>query len=93
MTYEIQCEQDLGIQGCDFVARGDVAGDVVDQVVTHVRRAHNVKMPDADEIMRGEPSANPLAPGMDKGASTVVRRLREALNLEPDGSPTPDSRL
>jgi predicted small metal-binding protein len=86
MTHEIRCEQDLGIQGCDFAARGEAAGDVVEQVVTHLRREHKVQMPDADPILAGEATGSPLTREMDKGASAVVRRPREALHLERRGS-------
>ena len=85
MPHQVRCDEDLGIQGCDFVASGEAAGDVVDQVVTHIRREHHVKMPAADAILTGAASSDPLTPGMDKAANTVIRRLRETLNLRSYG--------
>jgi predicted small metal-binding protein len=88
MIHEIQCEKDLGVQGCEFVARGETAGDVVDQVVSHLRHEHKIKMPGADAILSGQAGRNPIEPEMDKGASTVVRRLQESLKVGPEGGGT-----
>jgi len=98
MAIELNC-RDLGIHNCDWVARGETPGDVVEQVVDHVRKKHDIDLPDADTIMEGDffeetigGAPDPFGGTPDAGAATIVRRLREALNLEeldntPDAGP------
>lgn len=52
MSYEIRMS-DLGIAGDDAVFSGTTPGDVVEQVVGHLRSEHDVDMPDADDILAG----------------------------------------
>lgn len=42
---------ELGVKDCDFTARGETAGDVVRDLVDHLRDEHDVGMPDADVIL------------------------------------------
>jgi predicted small metal-binding protein len=75
---------ELGIKGCDFVATGETAGDVVKAVVDHLRAEHDIDMPDADVILAGELSEEPLEMA-DPAAKVIVERLAEALDIVPVG--------
>lgn len=87
MAKEIKCS-DLGVVGCDFVARGEAAGDVVKQVVEHLGSEHDMDMPDADAILKGEVSDDPQL-RHKKDVLLVVERLREALDIVPLEEPEP----
>lgn len=89
MTRELACT-DLGIRDCDWVARGETAGDVVEEAVQHLRTKHNIKLPDAETIMEGDFFEDPIGGTPDPAAATIVRRLQEALNLQETDS-TPDA--
>ena len=73
---------DLGIEDCDFVATGESAGDVVDEVVEHLRAEHDLDLPDADVILAGKLSRDPLEI-VDPAVALVVERLTEALDIVP----------
>jgi predicted small metal-binding protein len=62
MAKEISCDE-LGIVGCDFIARGETAGDVVEQVVQHLHSEHDIDLPDADAILEGRVGDNPNVVG------------------------------
>jgi len=79
MKFKITSKE-LGIQDCDFVATGDTAGDVVEQVVNHLRDEHDIDMPDAEVILQGEVVENPLSES-DPAVELVVERLTSALNI------------
>lgn len=80
---------DLGIEDCDFVATGESAGDVVEEVVEHLRAEHDLDLPDADVILAGKLSRDPLEI-VDPAVALVVERLTEALNIVPgEGAETP----
>ena len=81
MTFKITGEE-LGIHDCDFHASGETAGDVVRQVVDHLRDEHNVGMPDAEVILEGRTTEQPLAEA-DPGVVLVAERLISALNIVP----------
>jgi len=87
MTIEISCS-DLGIHDCDWVAAGETAGDVVEQVVQHVRKQHKINVPDAETFMEGDFFEDPIGGTPDPGSATIVRRLREELNLQETGTGT-----
>jgi predicted small metal-binding protein len=88
MSKEIKCS-DLGIEDCDFAAQGETAGEVVKEVVEHLRAEHDVDMPDADAILAGEVSQDSRGL-VDPDARLVVERLTEALNIVPaEGAETP----
>jgi predicted small metal-binding protein len=81
VTKRIQCIE-LGIKDCDFVASGETAGDVVREVVEHLRAEHDLDMPDADLIMAGEVKEDPFGI-VDPGVTLVVERLTKALDIVP----------
>ncbi len=90
MSKKIKCKE-LGFQGCDFIAEGMTSGDVVKEIVEHLKNEHDINMPDADVILKGRMSDNPFTP-VDKATELVIERLTEKLNINmPDGSepPTP----
>jgi predicted small metal-binding protein len=88
MSKEIK-GSDLGIEDCDFAARGETAGDVVEEVVEHLRAEHGIDMPDADVILAGGVSDDPLKM-VDPAVKVVVERLTDALNIVPaEGPETP----
>jgi predicted small metal-binding protein len=77
MAMRVSCEEDLRIEGCDLVVEGEVAGDVAEEVVTHLREEHDMDVPDAETIVAGDVDEEAL----DKEVRTLTRRLREALAL------------
>ena len=85
MTKRIECSE-LGIEDCDFAASGETAGDVVREVVAHLRAEHSMDMPDADVILDGEVKEDPLEL-VDPAVELVVARLTEALNIVPVEEP------
>jgi predicted small metal-binding protein len=85
VTKSIECIE-LGIKDCDFVAGGETAGDVVRDVVEHLRAEHDLDMPDADTILAGELKEDPLEL-VDPSVRLVVERLTEALNIVPVEEP------
>jgi predicted small metal-binding protein len=78
---KIKCSE-LGVKDCDFVAKGETAGDVVKQVVDHLRAEHDIDMPDADTIMDGELKEEPLEM-VDPDVKVVAERLTAALDIVP----------
>lgn len=86
MTKQITASE-LGIQDCDFTARGETASDVVGQVVEHLRAEHGIDMPDAEIIMSGDLSKSILPP-IDPGVQMIVDRMKETLNIVPPASAT-----
>lgn len=85
MTRKIECRE-LGIKDCDFVAKGETAGDIVREVVEHLRAEHDIDMPDADVILAGEVDQDPFKM-VDRATALVVQRLVEALNIAPSEGP------
>jgi predicted small metal-binding protein len=81
----ISCSE-LGISDCDYTASGEAAGDLVKEVVEHLRKEHDLDMPDADVIMAGEVKEDPLDL-VDPAVVLVVERLIEALNIVPPMGP------
>lgn len=90
MSKKIKCKE-LGFQGCDFIAEGETSGDVVKEIVEHLKKEHDINMPDAEVILKGKMSDN-LFDRADKATQLVIERLTEKLNIDtPDESepPTP----
>jgi predicted small metal-binding protein len=88
MTMRVRCEEDLGIEGCDAVVRGETAGEVLREIVPHLRAEHGLELPDADEILEGQMSQDELFEGpADQAVKVTVRRLRDTLNIEPLETP------
>lgn len=85
---KVGCSE-LGIQDCDFVAKGETAGDVVKEAVEHLRAEHDIDMPDADVILAGKVSQDPLEM-VDPAVALIAQRLTEALNIVPaEGAEAP----
>ena len=78
----IHCSE-LGIANCDWVASGETPGDVIDEVVAHVRDLHGIDMPDTETILEGDYVENPVLDDAEAGAVLIIRRLRETLGLGP----------
>ena len=87
MAFNVHGEDDLGVAGCDYVASGETAEEVIDEMSAHLRDEHDVDLPDT-ELILSEDQIN-LA---DDEEQLVVSRLREALNLgdQTDTSDTSD---
>jgi predicted small metal-binding protein len=79
---EVQCSEDLRIEGCDFAARGETPGEAAEEMVEHLRETHDLDMPDAEAIMEGKIDEARM---MDEETETVVERLREALGISEVG--------
>jgi predicted small metal-binding protein len=80
---------ELGVKDCDFNARGETAGDVVRELVDHLRDEHAIDMPDADVILAGELSGDPREK-VDPAVALIIKRLTNALNIVPsEGTQTP----
>lgn len=85
--------EDLGIADCDFVAQGEDAKTVVDQMVAHLEDEHDIDMPDAEVILGDYPDIPNLIKTLervfsgepDEETQMVVRRLREALDIHTMG--------
>ena len=92
---QINCS-DLGVADCTYTAYGETPGEAVEKIVQHLRREHNINMPDADQILEspGEGRANldavvdrdgTVVLGgeqklRDEGVNVVTRRLIEILH-------------
>ena len=76
MTFTIHGSDDLGVVDCDYVAKGETAGAVADDIITHLRDEHDVDMPDADAVMKAD--------NIDvstRAVQVIVERLRDVLNI------------
>ena len=82
---KIKCSE-LGIRDCDFVAKGETAGQIVKEVVEHLRAEHDIDMPDTDVILEGKVAEEPLEV-VDEDVSLILERLTTALNIVPPEEP------
>jgi len=78
--------RELGVTDCDYTATGKTAGDVVHEIVKHLRAEHDMNMPDADVILAGKANQGTLKM-LDPSVSLVIERLTSALNLIPLTAP------
>lgn len=82
--------EDLGVAGCDFVARGEAAGEVVELMVEHLQDEHGIDMPEptvildtyADEASLFAKLAEVFGGDTDKQTELLVQRIREELHLD-----------
>lgn len=81
--WTVDCEKDLGVVDCYYTAQGKTPADVVEKVVGHLRKEHHIDLPDADVILAGEMSDEPLTPGVEPRVELVIRRLWEKLDIHP----------
>ena len=81
--------RELGVADCDFEASGETAGDVVREMVDHLRSEHDIDMPDADVILAGKVSEEPLAVD-EPGPALVVERLISKLDIMPPEDSGPE---
>lgn len=84
--------KDLGIENCDFVARGKTAGDVVESMFDHLEKEHDMHMPEVKETLemyqghieafdyRRAAVVNAEMP-LDEGVKIIIQRLKEKLDL------------
>jgi predicted small metal-binding protein len=79
MTIKIECSS-LGIKDCEFTATGETPGEVVEEMIEHLRSKHDLDMPDADTILNGELNSSSIGDA-NSAVSVIVKRLREALNI------------
>jgi predicted small metal-binding protein len=92
MATRISCG-DLGVANCDFLVDAEAVGDVMREMVHHLREVHHVDLPDADAILAGYMRDDPLD-NLDPAVVLVIRRLREALQIDaPRGDPTVEPRI
>jgi predicted small metal-binding protein len=85
---KVRCQEDLKIEGCDVVAQGETAGEVLREIVPHLRKEHNLDLPDVEEILAGKMSQDELFEGQeDEAVRLIVSRLHEALDIEPMDTP------
>ena len=89
MAIELNC-RDLGVADCDWTATGETPEDVVEQAVEHLKKEHNIKMPDPEVIMEGKFSDDPLNSEASEEVRLVVTRMREELDIVPTDEP-PDA--
>jgi predicted small metal-binding protein len=90
MAEELRCS-DLGVAGCEYVARAATPHEVVEDMVKHLRKNHDIDMPDAEEIMSGDyDETTGLGDALDEEARLVVKRMRETLDIEGLEDDSPD---
>jgi predicted small metal-binding protein len=66
--------RDIGIVGCDYVARGGDGKDALDQIVQHLGRRHGFRLT-TQEVERGE------FDHLDEPQRMIVARLQRQLEL------------
>jgi predicted small metal-binding protein len=79
---KVRGNEDLRVADCEFVVHGEVPGEIVAEVVEHLREAHDIEMPDAEAILEGKVDE---AMDLDEETRKIVQRLREALELSDVG--------
>jgi predicted small metal-binding protein len=83
---------DLGIANCDYIARGEDSRALVKDLISHLRKEHNLKMPSPDVILdprKDRPSllgrlVATFTGGRSRGTQIIVGRLRTALDIKTD---------
>jgi predicted small metal-binding protein len=78
---KIKCSE-LGVRDCDFVAKGESPGEIVKEVVEHLRAEHDIDMPDTDTILAGEVGEE-FTEVIGEEVTLIVERLTTALNIVP----------
>ena len=84
--------EELGLIDCTYVASGEIPGDVLKDMIEHLKTTHKLDMPDAEEILK-----NPENPGdavlifpklwletnsqMDEPVRLITERLVNKLKL------------
>ena len=89
MAIELNC-RDLGVADCDWTAKGETPADVVEQAVEHLRKDHDLKMPEPEMIVEGRLPEEPLESEPDEAVEMVVKRMWEELDITPQDAP-PDA--
>lgn len=86
---EVSCA-DLGVADCDYVARGEAAEDVVDEMLEHLEEEHDMDVPSSDVVLDTYPDddtfiqelAEVFSGEPDQETQIVLERLRDELNLQ-----------
>jgi predicted small metal-binding protein len=92
--FKVSCE-DLGVIDCNYVARGEIPGDVFTEMVDHLKTTHDMDMPEAEEILKNHENHDGSvlvlpglwvneSPMMDESVRLVTERLVNKLNLPKD---------
>lgn len=92
--FNVSCEE-LGVIDCEYQASGEIPGDVLKEMITHLETTHDMDMPDAEDILK-----NPENPGdavlifpklwlethsqKDESVRLISERLVNKLNLPID---------
>lgn len=79
---KLRCSEDLRIADCDLVVEGETPGEIVEQIVPHLRKEHDMDMPDVEAILDEDVDREDL----DDKTWTVVKRMREALETNEFGA-------
>jgi predicted small metal-binding protein len=73
---ELRCSE-LGVADCDYVARGETTGDVLEDMSEHLKTEHDIELPETEEIVKGLVDEDDL----DSEARIIVDRLQERLAI------------
>lgn len=74
---ELSCA-DLRIADCDYVARGETARGVLEDMVEHLEADHDLDLPDVESILVGDE----VDYGEDERVRLIVARMQEELNIK-----------
>lgn len=78
MTKKISCKE-LKVEGCHHTAQAASSGAALEEMVEHLRKEHDIDLPEAEEILEGD--FDPQA--WDESTNLLITRMREELNLPP----------
>lgn len=79
---ELRCSE-LGVADCDYVARGETTGDVLEEMIDHLQDEHDVELPDAEEMIEDRVDEDEL----DSEARIILDRLQERLAIAEEEGP------
>lgn len=79
--------RELNVTGCTFVAEGETAADILQQMIEHLEEEHELQLPNAEAILSGKVEETDLT----HGSRLVLERIRERLDLTDKGSSSPPS--
>ena len=68
-----------------YESGGDVFISQARRQIEHLRDEHDLDLPKPDVILRGRTFADPITAQIDDATDLVIRRLREALDIDPTG--------
>lgn len=77
---ELRCSE-LTVADCDYVARGETTGDVLEDIIEHLDEEHDVELPDAEDIIDDAVDEDEL----DGEARVIVNRIQERMAIAEAG--------